>query len=66
MDGYTLKAILTIVLFVVLEVALNFPRTARLRQSMYREMGQLWHSLAMPLHGLQPVKVRAKAARRRI
>jgi hypothetical protein len=64
MDGYTFKALLMIALFVVLEVALNYPRTRGLRRSVSREVSQLWHSLAIPLHTLQPVKVKARTKQR--
>jgi hypothetical protein len=63
MDGYTLKALLMIALFAVLEVALNLPRTRGLRQSLHREVSQFWHSLATPAHVLQPVKVKAELRR---
>ncbi len=66
MDGYTLKALLMIALYVVLEAMLNFPRTRGLRQSLAREAGQFWHSLAMPLHTPQPIKVKARVRRHRI
>ena len=66
MDGYTLKALLTIALYVVLDAMLNFPRTWGLRQSLAHEVGEFWHSLAMPLHTLHPIKVKTRTRRYRI
>lgn len=49
-----------IAMFAVLEMALNFPTLAQLRQALQYAVTKLWHALPVPHHGLQPIPVRLR------
>lgn len=60
MNTETLKALLMIALFALLETAMGFQNIRKIGRALHRAFARVWHTMASPRHAVQLMPIRRK------
>ncbi len=60
MTNETLKALLMIAMFGVLETALSIQKIRNAGRALHQALNEAWHAIALPNFAMQPVLVRRR------